>query len=279
VKAHFHKYHALENDFLVIESNQTRIDKIKIGGIARLLCDRHKGVGADGVVYLSPSKTADIKADIFNADGTWAEKSGNGLRIAGCFLALKYSRTKKFTIQTATTTDSVVVGKNIGRSQIVEAGIGEPSFETKSLPMRIKERYFINKTLAIGRTRVPVTCLSVGNPHCIVHCDAIPSGWKELGSDIESSSYFPHGTNVEFVRKINRKKIEVKEWERGVGETESSGTGAAASVCALVMLGLIERKCEVQFQTGTLMVEWSADDNIVRIKGPVSFIAQGTAEI
>ena len=123
---------------------------------------------------------------------------------------------------------------------------------------------------------MPVTCLSVGNPHTVLFVEDFNFDWKTLGADLEFHKAFPNQTNVEFVKIITRRKIEVADWERGVGPTGSSGTGAAAAVCAAVVAGQVDRKCEVKFGTGSLSIDWSEDTNHIYLTGPVQFVGQGT---
>jgi len=136
----------------------------------------------------------------------------------------------------------------------------------------------INAPFEIGGVKLPVTCLSVGNPHTVMFVDNFDFDWRQLGSDLEHHRAFPNQTNVEFAKVINRGKIKVCDWERGAGATGSSGTGAAAAVCAAVMMGLTKRECEVVFETGSLFVEWSSETNRINLTGPVEFVATGTFE-
>lgn len=272
----FSKYHALENDFLVVEATGRRLGKDILGPLARAMCHRSRGVGADGIVYLSKSGKADRKFDVFNADGGWAEKSGNGLRIAAMHLAANSPRRRSFTFETATSIDTVTLVGRAGNHRLATAELGEPEFRSDRIPVKFGARYIINTPLDFGHGKLPVTCLAVGNPHAVILVDNFDFDWKTIGSDIEHARYFPNGTNVEFVRLMSRSKIQVAEWERGAGATGSSGTGAAAAVVTMVTLGLVDRKCEVVFVPGSLSVHWRASDNIVELTGPVTYIGEGT---
>jgi len=274
----FNKYHALENDFLVIEQPKTRLSKATLGCLARSICHRRSGVGADGILYLSMSRRADRKLDVFNADGSWAEKSGNGLRIAGVHEFLRNGRKRKFDFEVAKTLSKVEVTKSVRRGYVVKTDLGKPEFSAKRVPVRTRQRYMINAPLALGGLKFPVTCLAVGNPHAVLFVNDFDFDWIALGADIETHPAFPNRTNVEFVKVVNRKRLKVAEWERGAGATGSSGTGAAAAVCAAVMLGLADRRCEVMYEAGSLQVEWLEDSNTVELTGPVKFVCQGTYE-
>lgn len=274
----FEKYHALENDFLVLEQTKARLGRARLSHLARSICDRRAGVGADGILYLSQSTKAERKLDIFNADGSWAEKSGNGLRIAGVHRFRRDKRRKKFLFETATGLDRVVITAFSGERYVVTAELGQPEFRAKRVPVRTRLKYMINAPLALGGVKIPVTCVAVGNPHTVLFVDDFNFDWKALGAEIEEHRIFPDRTNVEFARVIGPGKLRVAEWERGVGATGSSGTGAAAAVCAAVMSGLTDRCCEVIFETGSLQVNWRESDNMIELTGPVEYVCRGTYE-
>ncbi len=278
MKIKFRKYHVLGNDFLVLEKQKVRADGRKLPSIAKAICNRRTGVGADGIVYLSASRGFDSKIDIYNADGSWAEKSGNGLRIAGVDLAIRLPKKKSFKFLTGDGPSIVEINSKNKSGWKATSDLGEPDFRTSKVPVKSQRKFLINCPLKIAGVDLPITCLSVGNPHAVLFVEDFEFPWQELGADIEVSTPFPEGTNVEFVRPVSRRKIEVAEWERGAGATGSSGTGAAAAVCASVMLGLTERKCTVSFSGGSLGVNWSSADNHVRTTGEVNYVMEGIFE-
>lgn len=276
MKVSFAKYHALGNDFLIIEGGRMPA-KRATAKFAKSICDRRTGVGADGILYLSPSRRADIRVDVFNADGGWAEKSGNGLRIVAAYLARKKPR-KTYQIEMGGSVNKVDLVRKTPNGFMARAEIGKPDFRTSAVPMKSKLRYHINRELKIGQERFLATCLSVGNPHCVVLVEKFDFDWQILGRQIEIAKAFPKATNVEFVQIVNRGKIRVAEWERGAGATGSSGTGAAAAVASMVIQGLVDRTCEVVFEPGSLHVEWRADGDAIVLTGPVEFVATGEFE-
>ncbi len=158
------------------------------------------------------------------------------------------------------------------------AELGVPKFHSKDIPIKAKSKYMINGPLKIGGVNIPVTCLSMGNPHTVLFVDDFNFDWQTLGAEIESHRAFPNGTNVEFVKILSKERVRLCEWERGVGATGSSGTGAAAAVTAAVVLGLTDRKCRVEFESGSLAVNWRKRDNIIELTGPVEFICEGSYE-
>lgn len=278
MKLRFDKYHALGNSFLLVETRSIG-SRTKWGKIAQTMCSTASGIGADGLLVVSPSKGVDCRADVFNADGGWAERSGNGLRIVGLHLFRAKPTRKSLAILMGGEKCTLTVLKRAAGGHAVRAVIGTPDFLAKNVPVKSRLKHLINQKIKIGREDVIATCLSVGNPHCIVPVDSFDFDWKEMGRSIEYSPIFPKRTNVEFVRVISRKKIRVAEWERGAGATGSSGTGAAAAVAAMVMLGRVDRECEVQFDNGSLQVYWDSVTNRVELTGPVVHIASGSMVI
>lgn len=271
----FEKYHALANDFVVVRQTETRLSRAWLNRLALKICDRRTGIGADGLLYLSVSRSVEPGLDVYNADGSWAEKSGNGLRIAGVSEYLKDRRRRRFVFRMADDLAAVrIVGKAKGRYKVT-TDVGQPDFLARSVPISSRQRYHINSPLTVSGVDFTVTCVAVGNPHAVLFVDRFDFDWAALGDEIEHHRRFPNRTNVEFVRVVNRRCLEVAEWERGAGATGSSGTGAAAAVCVAAQLGLVERRCRVQFATGTLLVHWRRDDNRIELTGPVESIGRG----
>lgn len=276
MKIKYHKYHALKNDFIVIEKENIRISTNRLPDLALSICNRRSGVGADGIALLSTGKETEYKLDIYNSDGSWAEKSGNGLRIVGLHLFLK-NKKRNITIESGNDQALVKLLKRDCDIYFLKTEIGKPLFETESVPVKSKQKYLINSPIEIEGLDFPVTCLSVGNPHTVLLVDNFDFDWKTLGSDIENHKLFPNRTNVEFVKVVSRKKLKVADWERGAGATGSSGTGASAVVAACVMLGVADRKCEVVFENGSLFVDYTEND-IIELTGPVEKVSEGEYE-
>ncbi len=269
----FYKYQALGNDFIVLQ-NLDKVSKKKLSELALSICDRNYGVGADGIVVITESSKADWKFNIYNSDGSWAEKSGNGLRIAGLHLFLE-NKIKKFTFETANGIEQVEIVKKQKNDYMVKTSLGEPKFEVEAVPVKVKQKFMINSPIKVGEVDFPVTCLSLGNPHTVLFVGDFNFDWETLGADIENHKLFPNRTNVEFVKIMTKKKIKVADWERGAGATGSSGTGAAASVAAGVINGQLDRICEVIFENGSLFIDWKNSDNQIELTGPVEFLCNG----
>ena len=275
---HFHKYHALWNDFVVLDQTANpRISRDRLPAVARAVCDPRTGIGADGILWLTASRKGDCRMHVYNADGSWAEKSGNGLRITAVHLKESHPSRRHFDIETVTSVDRSDILRKVTGGYLVRTELGQPQFEVAGLPMKSRSKYVINRSVKIGKNNIWMTCLKVGNPHAVIFVDSFDFEWKELGAQIETARNFPRGTNVEFVRVLDRTHLKLAEWERGAGATGSSGTGAAGAVCAAVVLGLADRRCRVEFEAGELEVDWRAD-NMVELTGPVQFIMRGEFE-
>jgi len=278
MKIKYYKYHALLNDFILIASRPTSLTSDRLSKFARNICHRKRGIGADGVLYLKRSKKGVWEVDVYNADGGWAEKSGNGLRIAGLHCYRTNQNEKDYLFQMGGTLNKVsFINGSVTKAKF-STELGVPKFQTKDIPINMKSRFMINQPLKIGGVSLPMTCLSIGNPHTVLFVEDFDFDWKHIGLEIEKHRLFPNHTNVEFVRILSRKRLQLAEWERGVGATGSSGTGAAASVAAAVVLGVADRKCRVEFDSGALLVHWRKSDNIIELAGPVAFIGEGEFE-
>lgn len=275
MKIPFFKYQALGNSFLVVELKARYGTRSRLSELARMLCSPKWGIGADGVLFLSRQKGVDRRIEVCNADGGWAEKSGNGLRIAAVYLADLMKARRQFSFLMGGMRCGVRIIRRSGKGWMVEAELGAPDFRAKHVPVRSRHKYVVNAELKIAGEIVRGTCLSVGNPHCVIVVPNLASDWQRLGQAVEVSSLFPQRTNVEFVQRVSRRKLKVAQWERGAGATGSSGSGAAAAVCAMVMQGLADRNCEVRFEGGSLIVDWREDDGIIHLTGQVQFITCG----
>jgi len=278
----FTKFHALGNDFLIVDPDEVAILE-EPGDLAHRLCERHTGVGADGILLVRVVDKAKGEASfrIFNADGSEAEISGNGLRCAAAYL---YSQQKidppVIRFQTATGERTCQLVRRTENGFLLKTDMGVPKFASADIPFddgRVHDR-IVDYPLMITGKVFPVTVVSIGNPHCEVFIDRFPGRfeWHELGREIESHPFFPRRTNIEFIRVRSRSEIEVFFWERGVGETLSSGSGAAAAAVAAIVKGLVDRTVTIRTEMGGLLVEWPSDDAPVVQTGPAEFAFVGS---
>jgi diaminopimelate epimerase len=276
----FAKVHGLGNDFLFAAPGGGPSPD-EAGALARRLCDRHTGVGADGLILLSPEKNEPGAAGfrIFNADGSEAEISGNGLRCAAAYLAWSGAvKSPKVLFRTAAGERPSEILSARGSLFEVRIGLGAPRLAARDIPFddgRDPDRLLDYPLAAAGRTFF-VTCVSMGNPHCSLFFDALPprEEWPVIGAAIESHPFFPRRTNVEFVRVLGREAIEVLFWERGVGETLASGTGSAGAAVAAMLKGLVNRSVTVRTAIGSLKVEWPEGGAVLQT-GPAEVVFSG----
>ena len=297
----FAKYHAVGNDFVVV--SDTRVNRIRItrrnpialasatqSDLARLaqsICERHTGLGADGLLLLLPPKLRQHSARmrVFNADGSEAEMSGNGIRCAAAYLARGGRSAPILSIETLAGVKRVRLRRNMpsGRRGTHNSGLvfqvemGDPVFEPANIPFRSGDAKVpvIGFPLATLSGTVAATVTSMGNPHCSVFVDNFESiDWRAVGGEIERHELFPSRTNVEFIHVISRREIEVRFWERGVGHTQSSGTGSCAAALASILSGLTEREVRIRTLAGILEVNWP-ENGEVSLTGPAAWIAEG----
>lgn len=276
----FSKFHSLGNDFLIVDRDEVA-ETGEFTNLARAICERHTGVGADGLIILSVKDPARGEATfrIFNADGSEAEISGNGMRCAAAYLFAQQrieGRTVRFT--TASGLRECDFIERVEDRSTIRIELGIPRLSSREIPFddgQVRDR-IIDYPLTIHKKKYPVTVVSMGNPHCAIFVDRFPNriDWSAIGAEIESHPFFPNRTNVEFIRVHSREEIEVLFWERGVGETMSSGSGSTAAAVASILKGLTERKVRVRTSMGQLLVEWEEDT--VRQTGPVEFVFVGS---
>jgi len=276
-KVPFAKFHGLGNDFIVVGAEGLPHSLSKF--VAAIL-DRHKGIGADGLLVVMPPRNKKHAARVrfFNADGSEAEMSGNGIRCAGAFLAELSPVRQTFLIETAAGLKSLQKVEEEKGKWLFRVGMGAPVLEPAKIPFKAGDfpRPIRGFALRTQRGVVQATVTSLGNPHCSIFVKDFASlDWESLGREIETNPLFPNRTNVEFVRVLSRNEIEVRFWERGVGHALSSGTGSCAAALASILDGRTERQVRVQTEAGSLLVAWPENGEII-LTGPVERIAQGT---
>jgi diaminopimelate epimerase len=273
----FVKYHGLANDFIV--TRHAPLPKA-LADLARAISNRHTGVGADGFLVVLPARQRKHHARVrfFNADGSEAEMSGNGIRCVGAFLTSERGPKGPLEIETAAGVKSLHLVKGGRGMWVFRVGMGKPVLTPRKIPFRggKSQPRIVGFPMRTHRGLLPVTVTSMGNPHCTVFVADFPAiDWARLGREIELSSHFPNRTNVEFVKVVSRKEISVRFWERGVGETMSSGTGSCAAVVACILNGRTARKVRVRTPAGDLEVAWP-EKGEVTLTGPVEKISEGT---
>lgn len=272
----FTKMHGLGNDFIIINALHGT-DIAGKAAFARAACDRRFGIGADGLVLILPSAAGDFRMRIFNPDGSEPEMCGNAIRCVAKYL---YERrlTEKKVIGVETLAGimapEVLAGPD-GKVTGVRVDMGTPRLERGRIPMRGAPGRVISEPLAVGSSVLPVTAVSMGNPHCVVFVpDVEQVDLETLGPAIEKHPAFPARTNVEFVSVVDPGWVRVRVWERGAGPTPACGTGACAVTVAGVLTGNTARRVNVDLPGGTLDIEWARNGHVY-MTGPAVEVFEG----
>ena len=273
MKLKFHKLEAAGNDFVILEGKKP--PTVSLRSLAKRLCHRHTGVGADGLIILEKGRVAKWRMRIFNADGSDGQFSGNGARcLAHLLFRLHEVSGSRVVFETVRGVTEVIRVKD----NYYRVDMGRPVWEAEKIPLRFTKGSFINQPVREGGRTFAGTAVSIGNPHLVLFVDSIPKDWTEIGQKLEHHRLFPKGANIEFVRVHGKKRAIVAVWERGVGETLACGTGSVAILAAGVLTGRLVRKAKIQMPGGILEVEWSTDSRLY-LSGPVRYLFSGEFEL
>jgi diaminopimelate epimerase len=271
----FVKSHALGNDYIVLDGSQLSFPLTPEA--VRTICDYHFGIGSDGILLVVPGQGADFGVRIFNPDGGEAEKSGNGIRILAKFLwDHGYAPRPDFTIATLGGLVRARLDLEGNRVRMITADMGRATFVSEEIPVTGPRREVVGESLVVDGERLIVTCVSVGNPHCVVLTDTLDEARvKRLGPKIEHHPSFPRRINVQFARVLARDRVSIMIWERGAGWTLASGTSSCGVVSACVKNGLTDSRVTVESPGGELTVIVAPNWDLT-LTGPVSEIGRGT---
>jgi len=286
MEVNFIKMHGIGNDFIIMDFYAKQLpEQINFGEVAKKLCHRHFGIGADGLILILPSEKYDLRMRIFNSDGSEAQMCGNGIR---CFAKYAYEngliRKNKFSVETLAGEIVPELIFNQEHSSIIEGvrvDMGRPRLTKKEIPMiGNPDRQVINETISLENGQYfRVTCVSMGNPHCVIFTEDVERfPVTEIGPIMEKHHLFPERTNVEFVQPINDHELKLRVWERGVGETMACGTGASAAVVAGILNKRVKNEVVVHLKGGDLKIEWS-NEGPVYMTGPAESVFKGAVQI
>lgn len=266
----FHKYQALGNDYVVLEGG----GPAPTPALVRALCDRRYGVGGDGVLVEDRTPEGGVAVRIYNPDGSEAEKSGNGLRIFARYV-WDQGRVGGEVFEVSTQGGAVRCQvRDAGRAVFVEMGVAR--FDSAMIPVTGARREVVDEPIEVLGERLRFTAVTMGNPHCVVHVEELSPAWtSRMGAALETHPSFPRRTNVQFVRVVHRRRLEMEIWERGAGITLASGSSACAAAAASRRLGLSEAQVVVAMPGGELDIEVGADFAVTML-GPVRKVAEGT---
>ncbi len=274
----FTKLHGTGNDFVVIDARSLDRDW---SALATAICDRHFGVGGDGMILAAPSSRAAVRMRIFNADGSEAEMSGNGMRCLVKFAVdggLVTPSDDEFDVDTGAGVLRVRVTAKDGRVTSVRESMGPPHLDPREIPIAVEAPPPItNLPIDLGGEAITITAVSMGNPHAIHFQHAAVEAYDlhRIGTMMEHHPLFPNRTNFEVVRVLDRSHVDMRVWERGVGETLSCGSGASATMVAARLLGLVDDAIELRVPGGVLSLEWPGEGDVM-LTGPVEEVFRGT---
>jgi len=273
-KYEFAKYHGLGNDYIVVDPRQFGI-RLTPGKI-REICHRNMGVGSDGILALTASRRCEFGVRIYNPDGSEAEKSGNGLRIYARFLYdFGYTRKRAFSIETRGGMVHSEIFMKRGQVDQIRVEMGQATFLSSRIPVRGKKREVVGEILKAGSKQYQVTCVSVGNPHCVILTNKLNgSELRTFGPLIENHRNFPNRINVQFAKVRSRRHVDALIWERGAGETMASGSSSCAVAAAAFKNGLVGRNVVIHMEGGDLAIEINKD-YYLSMTGPATPICRG----
>ncbi len=274
-KIKFSKFNGQGNDFIIIDATKKTVN-LTARKIAEM-CDRNFGIGADGLIMVKNSNNSDLKMDYYNQDGSIAEMCGNGIR---CMAAFSYNNkiigSKDLIIETVSGKKSVYIDTENNSIKSIKVDMGTPEFRSDKIPVNLEgESQIFDYEIRIDLEKFRINCVSMGNPHCVIFLDKnIELESYDVGmwgARIENLSIFPRKTNVEFVKIKNVKELDVRVWERGVGETLACGTGAcAAGICAIKLKKDMENRLAVNLPGGELDIIWDSLKTRIFLEGDVN---------
>ena len=284
----FTKMQGIGNDYVFVDCFHERVTSP--AKVARAISDRHFGVGSDGLILICPSRKADARMRIFNADGSEAEMCGNGIRCVAKYVyehrlakagsavlmgnGMKYPAS--FKIETGAGILTVGLALREKTVQRVCVNMGEPRFRPKEIPVKLAGERVIEHPIEIEGERLSMTCVSMGNPHTVFFCDDVSAMELErIGPAIENHRLFPKRTNVHFVEVETKGRFKMRTWERGSGITLACGTGACACAVAAAVTGRCGRSSTAQLPGGQLQLNWSTEDNCIYMTGPAVEVFAG----
>jgi len=281
--------HGIGNDYVYVNCFEEQVEDPS--ALARIISDRHRGVGADGLILIAPSQTADVRMLIFNADGSEAEMCGNGIRcvakytyehklaLAGGAFSVPGQRSFPASLNIETGNGILTVGLIIDNTNHVRkvcVNMGQPILSPGDIPVNLPGEKVVAQPIEVLGREFLMTCVSMGNPHAVFFCDAVQLiELDKLGPAIEKHSLFPNRINVHFVQIDKPAEFTMRTWERGSGITMACGTGACAACVAASLNGRQERICTGHLPGGDLDLNWCEQDNCVYMTGPAEEVFEG----
>ena len=280
----FTKMQGLGKDYVYVNCFEEKIDNPP--KVAKIVSDRHFGIGSDRLIMINPSKVAAFEMEMYNADGSRGEMCGNGIRCVAKYV-YDYGLTDKTHISVETLGGIKYLDLTVkdGKVALVRVDMGEPELDPEKIPIIMKgysdeTDRVLNAQIKVDGKEYHMTGVSMGNPHDVVYIDDVQGlDIEKIGPKFENHERFPQRINTEFARAIDRKTVEMRVWERGSGETLACGTGACAVAVASILNGYTEREVEIRLLGGNLQIEWNEEDNHVYMTGPATVVFDGEIEL
>lgn len=275
----FTKMQGCGNDYVYVNCFKETVEDPK--SIAIKVSDRHFGIGSDGLILIKPSEVADFRMDMYNADGSQSEMCGNGIRCVAKYV-YDYGLTDKTSISVETLAGIKYLDLKIedGKAVMITVNMGSPELIAERVPVKSDKEKVIDEPILVDGQEYRMTCISMGNPHCIVFVEDTKNfPLEEVGPLFESHEVFPNRVNAEFVQILNRKTVNMRVWERGSGETLACGTGTCATVVASCLNGHTEDEVTVHLLGGDLFIKWDREANLVYMTGPAKVVFDGEIEL
>ncbi|MEG0962791.1 MAG: diaminopimelate epimerase [Lachnospiraceae bacterium] len=276
----FTKMHGIGNDYVYVNCFKEKITAPE--KVAKYVSNRHFGVGSDGLILIKPSKIADFQMDMYNADGSRGEMCGNGIRCVAKYV-YEYGLTDKtnISVETLAGTKHLEITLQDGKVALVRVNMGAPRLEAEEIPVITEGEQAIQIPIKIKETNYQMTCVSMGNPHCVVFMeeDVNKLNLESIGPEFENHPCFPKRINTEFVNIINTHILRMRVWERGSGETLACGTGACATAVAAILGGFTKNKVTIQLLGGDLEIQWDGGNTPVYMTGPATIVFDGELQL
>ena len=278
MKLPFTKMHGISNDYVYVNTFSTAVTDPP--SLARRLSERRTGIGGDGLILICPSPTAHARMEMYNADGSRGAMCGNGIRCVGKYV-YDHGLARDNPLKIDTDSGLKVLFLELKDSAVtrVTVDMGEPILDGRQIPLATPGQ-MIDQPLTVDGTAYQVTCVSMGNPHCVTFVEDVePLALETLGPKFEHHPLFPDRVNTEFIQVVSPTELNMRVWERGSGETWACGTGACAAAVAAMLTDRAERRVSVHLRGGDLDIEWRTADGHVYMTGAAEEVFEGTVEV
>lgn len=275
----FTKMEGLGNDYVYVNCFKEIVENPSEVSIK--VSNRHFGIGSDGLILIKPSEVADFCMEMYNADGSQSEMCGNGIRCVAKYV-YDYGLTDKTSISVETLAGIKYLDLQVdnGKVNMVTVNMGAPELVPANIPVKSDKDILVKEPIEVDGVTYEMTCVSMGNPHCIVFVeDTATFPLEKVGPEFEQHEVFPNRVNAEFIEVLDRKTVNMRVWERGSGETLACGTGACASTVACILNGLTEDEITLHLLGGDLKVRWDRDANLVYMTGPAKVVFDGEIQL